>query len=200
MTRPGTDETARLGHALLALARDAIATRLGAATDAVAVAAARAVLPPGDGATFVTLTQDGRLRGCIGTLEASRPLATDVTENALAAAFRDPRFPAVRRDEWSRTRVEVSLLSRPEPLVAASEAAACAALRPGVDGLVFDYGGRRATFLPQVWESLPAPADFLSQLKEKAGYPRGFWHDDVRLSRYSVDKWREADGEVARHG
>lgn len=190
----------RLGAALLTLAREAIAGRLGARTEAGAAAAAQADIPAADGASFVTLTQDGRLRGCIGTLEASRPLHRDVTENALAAAFRDPRFAPLRRDEWPSTRVEVSLLSRPEPLVVASEAAACAALRPGIDGVIFNCGGRRATFLPQVWESLASPAEFLAHLKEKAGYPASFWNQDVRLSRYTVDKWRESDTEVVRHG
>ncbi|HEY5762346.1 MAG TPA: AmmeMemoRadiSam system protein A [Rhodocyclaceae bacterium] len=187
------------GRALLAVARHAIAERLGANTDPDELAAARAALPAGEGASFVTLTRAGALRGCIGTLEARRPLITDVAENALAAAFRDPRFPPLRREEWPGTRVEVSLLAPPEPFVVASEAAAIAALRPGTDGLIFDYGGRRATFLPQVWESLPAPADFLARLKEKAGYPPDFWHPDVRLSRYGVRKWCEDDDEMARH-
>lgn len=199
MTVPA-DISNELGRALLAVARHAIAEQLGATTDAAEFAAARAALPQMDGATFVTLTRSGDLRGCIGTLEARRPLLTDVTENALAAAFRDPRFPPLGFKEWSDTRVEVSLLSPPEPFVVASEAAAITALRPGIDGLVFDYGGRRATFLPQVWESLPAATDFLARLKEKAGYPADFWHPDIRLSRYGVRKWREDEGEMARHG
>lgn len=199
MTAPA-DASSDLGRALLAVARHAIAERLGAATDAAEFSAARSALPAIDGATFVTLTRHGDLRGCIGTLEARRPLLTDVSENALAAAFRDPRFPALGRNEWPDTRVEVSLLSPPEPFVVASEAGAISALRPGIDGLIFDYGGRRATFLPQVWESLPAASDFLARLKEKAGYPADFWHQDIRLSRYGVSKWYEDQKEMARHG
>jgi len=144
------------------------------------------------GASFVTLTRQGELRGCIGTLEAHRPLGIDVRENAVAAAFRDPRFMPLSRAEFDRVRVEVSVLSPHEPLVVASEKDALDVLRPGIDGVVFEYGHFRSTFLPQVWEQLADPAEFLAHLKRKAGLPLDFWAKEVRLSRYTVDKWKES--------
>ena len=142
------------------------------------------------GAAFVTLLLDGELRGCIGSIEAHRPLGEDVARNARAAAYRDPRFPPVTADEIPRLQVEVSVLSPREPLPAASERDALAQMRPGIDGICLDYGEMRSTFLPQVWESLPEPGEFLGELKRKAGLPRTFWHPDLRLSRYTVDKFR----------
>ena len=144
------------------------------------------------GASFVTLTRHGDLRGCIGSLEAHRPLGQDVRENALAAAFRDPRFMPLSRAEFDEVRVEVSVLSPHEPLVVGSEKDALDALRPGIDGVVFEYGNSRSTFLPQVWEQLPDPAEFLAHLKRKAGLPLDFWTEGVRLSRYTVSKWKES--------
>lgn len=181
------------GPILLQRARAEIAARLGRP----------AALPPGPswlrepGACFVTLTRQGALRGCVGTLEAYRPLGTDVRENALAAAFRDPRFTPLAREEFEAVRVEVSLLSPTEALVVADEEQALAAMRPGIDGIVFEYRHFRSTFLPQVWEQLPDPADFLARLKSKAGLPADFWSDAVRLSRYTVTKWKE--GAVDAH-
>lgn len=176
-----------LGLALLTIARNAIEKTFGRA--------ARTVIPhpalSNPGATFVTLTQAGALRGCIGSLEAYRPLAQDVAKNAVAAAFRDPRFSPLDEDELVRTRVEVSLLEPPEPLDFKDEADALAQLRPGLDGLILTHGGRRATFLPQVWESLPEPQRFMSQLKLKAGLPAAFWDEGVTLARYGVQKWKE---------
>lgn len=178
---------AEKGASLLKLARNEIGSRLGQPA-AKPVKAAWLQEP---GASFVTLTRRGELRGCVGTLEAHRPLGVDVRENAVAAAFRDPRFMPLSRDEFDAIRVEVSLLSVAEPLPAAHEADALAALRPHVDGLVFEYRHFRSTFLPQVWEQLPDPADFLAQLKRKAGLPADFWAEEVRLSRYTVNKWKE---------
>jgi len=143
------------------------------------------------GASFVTLTRQGALRGCIGTLEAHRPLGLDVRENALAAAFRDPRFMPLARAEFDDIRVEVSVLSPTEALTVASEEHALETLRPHIDGVVLEYRHHRGTFLPQVWEQLPEPAEFLAHLKRKAGLPVDFWADAVRLSRYTVDKWKE---------
>lgn len=143
------------------------------------------------GASFVTLMKQGELRGCIGTLEAHRPLLEDVRKNARAAAFEDPRFFPLRREEFADIRVEVSLLSVPEPLAVETEAEALARLRPHLDGVVLEYGWRRATFLPQVWEQLPEPREFLRQLKRKAGLPADFWADNLLLSRYDVQKWKE---------
>ena len=177
-----------LGELLLTTARAAIANELGA----------RAPTPAHDpsthapGATFITLTLDGRLRGCIGTLEAYRSLRDDVEENARAAAFNDPRFPGLHRDELDRVRIEVSQLSPPTEIdYDGTEAGAVAALRPGVDGVILHQGRHRATFLPQVWEQLPEPAEFLAHLRRKAGLPEGPWPQDVRLERYGVRSWRE---------
>jgi uncharacterized protein len=176
-----------LGHTLLQLARNAIGENFGLAPNA-------AVDLPAlheNAATFVTLTQQGALRGCIGSLEAWRPLIDDVRANAHAAAFRDPRFTPLSADEFTRTRVEISLLTPAEAMQFKDEADALSQLRPYIDGLIFSVGGRRATFLPQVWEQLPNPQDFLAHLKQKAGLAADYWSADVRLQRYGVKKWRE---------
>jgi MEMO1 family protein len=146
-------------------------------------------------ATFVTLTRNGRLRGCVGSLQAHRSLLEDVKANAKAAAFLDPRFEPLTQTEFATTRVEVSVLSRSEPLQLASEADAIAQIRPGVDGLILEHGDKRGTFLPQVWDSIPDPAEFLRQLKRKAGLEPSFWAGDLRLLRYTVVKFRESDLE-----
>lgn len=145
------------------------------------------------GATFVTLTQQGELRGCIGSLHACDPLIDDVSNNAVSAALHDPRFMPLAADELDNVSVEVSLLSELQPLRFTSEADALAQLRPAIDGIVFEYGSYRSTFLPQVWESLPQPEQFLAKLKSKARLPEDFWADDIKLSRYTVSKWRETD-------
>jgi AmmeMemoRadiSam system protein A len=176
-----------LGRALLVRARNAIAAELGAPTrtepDAPGLDA--------PGATFVTLTQDGHLRGCIGSLEAHRKLDDDVRANARAAAFGDPRFAPLRPAEFGRIQVEVSLLTPPEPMAFCDEADAVAQLRPEIDGVVLEWDGKRGTFLPQVWESLRDPQLFLNLLKQKAGLPSDFWAPDIRLHRYAVQKWKE---------
>ncbi len=175
------------GRLLIALARNAIASEFEQPG---------AELPHPDwlnepGAAFVTLTQQGELRGCIGSLEALRALADDVQSNARAAAFKDPRFPPLSRDELAGTRVEVSILSPAEPMRFGSEADALAQLRPGIDGVIFEHGWHRATFLPQVWEQLPDARQFMANLKRKAGLAADFWADNVRLSRYQVEKFKE---------
>jgi AmmeMemoRadiSam system protein B/AmmeMemoRadiSam system protein A len=142
-------------------------------------------------ATFVTLTSDGQLRGCIGSLEAARPLRRDVAENAVGAAFRDPRFPRLSADEWPRCRVEVSLLSAPKRLEFAGEADLLEQLQPGVDGVILECDGRRSTFLPQVWESLPDKRAFLAELVKKAGLPADTRLARCRISRYRVAKFHE---------
>jgi AmmeMemoRadiSam system protein B/AmmeMemoRadiSam system protein A len=176
------------GARLLAIARNSIAASLEAA--------ALEVLPDEpwlrlSRATFVTLTQEGRLRGCIGSLEAHRPLGADVRQNALAAAFSDPRFPRLTRAELPRTRVEVSLLSAPKLLGFADHADLIAQLHPGEDGLILECGGKRGTFLPQVWESIPDAEQFIAQLKLKAGLPAATSTAKCRLMRYRVMKWKE---------
>ncbi len=178
---------AALGRALLARARNAIASALGLATGPEPQHPALGE----PGATFVTLRRGGALRGCIGTLRAERELHADVRRHAMAAAFEDPRFPPLAREEFEQVHIEVSVLGEAERLQATSEAEARRALRRGVDGLILEWRGRRATFLPQVWEQLPQAAAFLNALKLKAGLPPDFWADDVRLARYEVRKFAE---------
>ncbi len=150
------------------------------------------------GACFVTLTRDGALRGCIGSLEACRPLLDDLRSNALAAALRDPRFPPLTAVELPDVDIEVSVLGTPQALVFSSEAEALAQLHPGIDGVILMAGGRRATFLPQVWEQLPDPAEFIGRLKQKAGLPASYWGPDIRLAIYPVLAIHEANpGEAA---
>ena len=180
-----------LGQTLLTLARNAIEQRFSGIAKATNTNVPCPELTQ-NGATFVTLTQNGNLRGCIGSLEAYRPLLTDVAENAIAAAFRDPRFPPLGPEELDFTRGEVSLLEVPKPMEFSDEADALARLRPGIDGLILAYGHRRATFLPQVWESLPDRQQFMAHLKMKAGLPADFWDDGITFSRYGVQKWKEA--------
>lgn len=179
-----------LGMTLLRIARAAIGTRLGVSGGTAPDGHAALDRP---GATFVTLMKDDELRGCIGTLEPGRPLRIDVRENALAAAFLDPRFAPLSISEFDATAVEVSLLSSSEPVRFVDETHLAAQLRPGVDGVILEYGRRRATFLPQVWETLADPRDFLGALKRKAGLPADFWDAAVNVRRYAVIKWKERD-------
>lgn len=139
------------------------------------------------GATFVTLQIDDTLRGCIGTLEAYRPLAQDVSGNAFAAAFRDSRFTPLRANEECDLRIHISLLHPPTLLRCENEASLLQALRPGVDGLILRDGHHLATFLPSVWTQLPQPVDFLHQLKVKAGLAKNYWSTTLRFERYEVE-------------
>lgn len=185
-----------LGTTLLALARNAIAVRMGLAQSVTPQegflrGAVNAPELLKNAATFVTLTQNGQLRGCIGSLQAYRPLLDDIRENACNAAFRDPRFKPLSAEELPATRVEVSLLTPAVAMQFSSEADALAQLRPNIDGIIFSAGSRRSTFLPQVWEQLPKPADFMAHLKQKAGLPATYWGSDVKLERYTVEKWKE---------
>jgi len=177
------------GQVLLALARSAIAAELGM-THAV-----REDFPwlRQQGASFITIMQGERLRGCIGTLRPHRALADDVKANAVAAAFRDPRFEPLTAEELVAVALEISVLSALEPMAFLDEGDVLRQLRVGVDGIVFEYGHHTSTFLPQVWENLREPAEFLAHLKYKAGLPPDFWDREVKLSRYTVAKWREAD-------
>ena len=144
------------------------------------------------GATFVTLTIQGQLRGCIGTLEAYQPLADDVREHAIAAAFEDPRFHPLREDELNRIQIEVSRLTRPVPLEYKDADDLLSKLRPHIDGVLIKDGLRRATFLPQVWEKIPDPAEFMDNLCYKMGAGHHHWrnkHLDVFL--YQVEEFHE---------
>ena len=177
----------QLGDALLARSRNAIASELGGAQ--VKEPEHPALHQPG--ATFVTLTQQGKLRGCIGSIEAFRSLDQDVRENARAAAFRDPRFAPLSAGELAATRVEVSLLTHAEPIRFATEEDAVRQLRQGIDGVILESERHRGTFLPQMWERLSDPSQFMTQLKRKAGLAEDFWSKDLRLYRYEVQKWSE---------
>lgn len=146
-------------------------------------------------ASFVTLTQTGSLRGCTGSLEAVRPLALDVIENACHSAFRDPRFPPVQFGELDRLRIELSVLSPLEPMSVESESELLARLEPSM-GLVIEEGARRGTFLPKVWESLPDPRVFLDELKTKAGFPPGYWSADVEVYWYRTETFAEPAPEI----
>lgn len=183
-----------LGDTLLGLARAAIAHHLGRGPQPVVPDEARL---RERGATFVTLTEDGELRGCIGSLRRGRALAEDVIANAVAAASADPRFEPLQAGELDRIRVEVSLLSEPEYLEFADEDALLAQLRPNEDGLIVFSGCRSATFLPQVWEQLPVPRDFLAALKRKAGLAPDRPVPGLMAARYQVRKWKEAEAEAS---
>lgn len=178
-----------LGQALVAIARNAVGAELGRGRGGVPSHGALGA----PGATFVTLTQRGELRGCIGSLAAARPLRDDVHANAIAAAFRDPRFPPLSAIEFDVTHIEVSLLSASSPIAAADETALLRTLVPGVDGVILEFGRHRATFLPQVWDTLGDPRAFLDALMRKAGLAPGFWHPEIRFSRYAVTKWTESE-------
>ncbi len=175
------------GRMLLALARAAIARELGSAPPPPADAAWLAQT----GATFVTLLKEGALRGCIGSLEAVRSLGEDVAANALGAAFRDPRFPKLTSEEWPRCAMEVSLLSRPRAIRFADEADLLAQVEAGADGIILECEGRRATYLPQVWQGLPEKQRFFAELKRKAGISPDTGLGRCKVLRYRVIKWNE---------
>ncbi|MHB9119749.1 MAG: AmmeMemoRadiSam system protein A [Burkholderiales bacterium] len=177
------------GRVLLGIARHAIDEAFGG------------LVPPAEdalwlyelGACFVTLILDGELRGCMGSLEAHRSLLEDVRDNARSAAFRDPRFPPLTKEEWARTQVEISLLSPFEAIKFVDENDAVSQLQAGRDGVVIEYQSHRGTFLPQVWQQLPDPLVFFSHLKMKAGLTPDFWAEGIKLYRYRVTKWKESD-------
>jgi AmmeMemoRadiSam system protein A len=152
-------------------------------------------LPPNlseKGGTFVTLTIQGRLRGCIGTLEAYLPVAMDVQEHAVAAAMQDSRFPILQPSELPLINIEISVLTPKQPLTYTDSADLLEKLRPGIDGVVLQDGFRKATFLPQVWEKIPDPGSFLTQLCMKMGAPGNLWQKKpLTISTYQVEEFHE---------
>jgi AmmeMemoRadiSam system protein A len=164
-------------------------------------------------ATFVTLHKNHELRGCIGMLEAIRPLAEDIAENAFLAAFKDPRFPPLADYEFGELEIHLSILTPAEPISFTSEQDLISQLQPGIDGLILEEpeiydvankreqlppridglilekgrGRRRGTFLPSVWEQLPKPEQFLRHLKQKAGLPPDYWSENIRIYRYHTE-------------
>lgn len=182
------------GLELLALARAAICQALGGPQ----------LSPPGDpiflrpGAVFVTLYRGSVLHGCMGSLAAHRSLLDDVIDNAVSAALRDPRAVRLSLAGVAGLRIELSLLSPQERVACQDEASALAALRPGIDGVVLRCGGRRATFLPQVWESIPDGHEFLRELRLKAGLDPLSWPRELEVYRYGVEKIAESAAPASR--
>ncbi len=193
MTSRGSAEREGGGE-LLAIARaaleEAVGRRAPRAPRSAPPASGGAAVE--NGASFVTLTIDGRLRGCVGTVRPYRPLAEDVRDNAVAAALRDSRFPPLGADEVDAVRIEVSRLSPLEEIPAPDRATLETALRPRADGLLIDGEGVRAVFLPQVWEGLPEPAEFVEHLARKAGLAAGEWPAGLRAWRFTVESWEES--------
>jgi len=140
-------------------------------------------------ATFVTLEKQHQLRGCIGTLEARRPLALDVAENSFAAAFSDSRFPPVEKAELEDLDIHISILSPAHELTISSESDLIGQLHVGVDGLILEDNIHRATFLPTVWQSLSKPEEFVHHLKIKAGFDAEYWSKDIRAFRYNTESF-----------
>lgn len=177
---------------LLQLARQAISA---AVTGAAWRAPARVMAPlQQPGACFVTLSKNGQLRGCIGSLQAHRPLIDDVAHNAIAAALHDPRFAPLGADELADVHIEISVLTEPQPLQFASEDELLAQITPFRDGLVLQDGHHRGTFLPLVWQQLPDKKTFLKQLKNKAGLPADYWSDTLQVYRYYTQVFEEQNG------
>ena len=178
---------------LLNLARDTITLELnGTDNETFDLGAVPAPLQS-PGAAFVTLhTRSGALRGCIGSLQARRSLVEDVCNNALAAAFEDPRFPSLTARELPDIVIEISVLSAPQPLAYVGSDDLLQKLRPRIDGVVLESGWHRATFLPQVWDQLPTPVEFLRNLCYKAGLPGDAWRSgELKISTYQVEEFSE---------
>jgi AmmeMemoRadiSam system protein A len=150
-------------------------------------------------ATFVTLTENEQLRGCIGSLEPRRPLIEDALANTAQAAFADPRFPPLRESELTGVRIGISILSHPRPIPAASESELAAALEPDRDGLILSVGKRRALFLPSVWRHLPDARAFVRHLITKAGLAPNPWPEGLEARRFRVEsfgaQWRQIDSK-----
>ena len=140
-------------------------------------------------ATFVTLHKNSQLRGCIGILEALRPLVEDVAYNAYSAAFSDSRFPPVSDDEIDQLDIHISILDTPVEMNFSSEEDLVAQLQPGIDGLIMQDGTHRGTFLPAVWDAIADKRDFLNHLKLKAGLPKNYWSDSIKVLRYTVEEF-----------
>jgi len=172
---------------LLKFARDAIQAALGREA---------AVRPAGfehiDNANFVTIKRAGVLHGCVGTLEPGDNILDSLAQNAVGAALRDPRATPINCHDIASLNLELSILSEIELVPGATEGEIIKKLRPDRDGVIIRFRGQRATFLPQVWENLPHPKMFLQQLKRNAGLAANFWHKDLEVWRYSVEKWSES--------
>lgn len=182
---------------LLRIAREAVAyAAAGKSLPSLELSALPARLQE-EGVAFVTLTIQGRLRGCIGALQASQPLALDVQEHAAAAACEDYRFPPVKPQEVGQLEIEISRLMPACELEYLNADELLVKLRPSVDGVVLLRGAQRATFLPQVWEKIPGPADFLTQLCYKMGVPGDLWRrEHLQVLTYQVEEFKEQEYQV----
>lgn len=192
----GPERPERDGSELARLARAAIA----AALDDQEPGGALPEGFDGPGATFVTLTVDGKLRGCVGSPVSDASLVEGLIDHARAAAFRDSRFRPLGHEDLSRASVEVSLLSPLRPVACANEEDLLCQLRPGVDGLILDYRGDRALFLPQVWTTLPEPRAYLSALKRKAGWSAAFWSPGIRAWTFTAEAWHDEPPRARTRG
>lgn len=190
-----TDFPADAGATLIAVARRALATQLGVDDIRIPDATPHAgeTWLERDAATFVTLNKNGRLRGCIGTLTPYQALSRDVAEHAIDAAFHDPRFRPVRADEYGELTVEISVLGTPVRMDIGSKNELVHALVPGKDGLILSDGYHRATYLPQVWEQIPDPREFIANLLVKAGLPSNHWSENMVCERYRVLSFAEGE-------
>jgi AmmeMemoRadiSam system protein A len=184
---------------LLAIARQSLHRGFGGETPEAATDGLTGALAAQCG-VFVTLTQSGALRGCIGSMYAAEPLAQSVAEAAYGAAFRDPRFPELKARECVHTRIEISILSRMEAVSACSREELLARLHPGRDGLLLEDRRHHATFLPKVWEQLPDPGQFLDHLLLKAGLEPGHWSTTLRFRRYQTTSFSDSEHRCAIGG
>lgn len=190
----GPDEQIRL----LGLARESIAQGLLSGQPRICPARDFTGALAQPGASFVTLRRRGELRGCVGSLEAARPLAQDVATAAFNAAFRDRRFPRLSESELAEVRIEISVLSPMVPLRVRDQDELLRRLRPLIDGLLLEEGPARATFLPKVWEQITEPMDFVTALKSKAGLPADYWSPTMNLYRYQAVSFGETQSAPAR--
>jgi AmmeMemoRadiSam system protein B/AmmeMemoRadiSam system protein A len=154
-------------------------------------------------ATFITLTENERLRGCIGTLIPRRPLIEDALANATQAGLADPRFPPLKESELAGLRLDVSILSHPRPILAGSESELASTLEPDRDGLILTAGRRRALFLPSVWRHVPDAHAFVRHLMAKAGFEANHWSKELEAKRFRVESfgapWRRVDSQTIQH-
>lgn len=171
---------------LLAIARRSIAQGFATAAPLRLPLAALTVPFSVNTAVFVTLTQNGALRGCIGALQARQPLAQAVAAAAFGSAFSDPRFEPLQRADLESVQIEISVLSPLQSFDVDSRTALLQSLRRNVDGLVIEDQGKRATFLPKVWDKIATPAAFVEELMVKAGLPADHWSNSIRVQRYST--------------
>ncbi len=189
MDKPLTDEEKR---SLLKMAREALENAVHARALSPLDPAALSPALQAEGASFVTLTVRGQLRGCIGALQPYQPLAADVREHAIAAGLQDPRFPPVVESELKDIEIEISRLTQPTPLEYRDADDLLARLRPGVDGVILRDGWHRATFLPQVWGKIPDKANFLNNLCRKMGMPADAWRKKrLEVFTYQVEEFHE---------